>query len=419
MSQHRTFRRPGVVAVLVAVCLVAIMSIMALAIDGGLLLDQRRDVQAAADSAALAAAAQLWSDWATGQGQDRNGKASATALLTASANGFNNDTVTNTVTVHIPPTSGFATGLAGYAEVLIQYQEKRYFSAMFGSADIPVNGRAVARGKKNSSDIGVLLLNPTAQGALTLSGQTGMSVAGRVVVDSNNSKAAVSSGSAGLTSTVLDVTGGINSSGSSYFHASTINTGAAGTSDFLSGVPTPSTSGLTTQSLSTYSAAAGETLQPGIYVGGITISSKPNVTFAPGTYYLQGGGLTMSGGSSSLTALEVMIYNGANSSGSVGKVTLSGGGAVQMSPPKGGDYAGMAIFQDRTSTQPITLSGGSTWDFKGTVYGAKAHVDVSGGSGARMGSQYVSDTLTLSGSSTFQDIDPRDGYGPKDIRLVE
>lgn len=419
MNQHRTFRRHGVVAVLVAISLVAIMGIVALAIDGGLLLDQRRDVQAAADSAALAAASQLWADWGTNQGLDRNGKASATALLTASANGFNNDRVTNTVTVNIPPTSGFATGLAGYAEVLIQYQEKRYFSAVFGSEDIPVNGRAVARGKKNSSDIGVLLLNPTAQGALTISGQTGMTVDGRVVIDSNHSKAGVSSGSAGLTSTVLDVTGGINSSGSSYFHAGTINTNAAAVTDFLSNVPAPSTSGMTTQSLSTYSAAAGETLQPGIYVGGITISSKPNVTFAPGNYYLQGGGLTMSGGSSSLTALQVMIYNGANSSGSVGKITLSGGGAVHMTPPSGGDYAGMAIFQDRTSTQPITLSGGSTWDFKGTVYGAKAHVDVSGGSGARMGSQYISDTLTLSGSSTFQDIDPKDGYGPKDIRLVE
>jgi hypothetical protein len=303
--------------------------------------------------------------------------------------------------------------------VLIRYNEKRYFSAIFGSDDIPVQGRAVARGKKNSSDIGVLLLNPNAQGALTLSGQTGMTVDGRVVVDSNNSKAAVSSGSAGLTSTVLDVTGGINSSGSSYFHAGTINSGATAVTDFLSGVAEPSTTGMTTQSLTTYSAAAGETLQPGVYVGGITISSKPNVTFAPGTYYLQGGGLTMSGGTSGLTALQVMIYNGANSSGSVGKITLSGGGAVHMTPPSGGEYAGMAIFQDRTSTQPITLSGGSNWDFKGTVYAAKAHVDVSGGSGARMGSQYISDTLTLSGSSTFQDIDPQYGYGPKDIRLVE
>jgi hypothetical protein len=36
-----------------------------------------------------------------------------------------------------------------------------------------------------------------------------------------------------------------------------------------------------------------------------------------------------------------------------------------------------------------------------------------------MGSQYISDTITLSGSSTFQDINPDNGYGPRDIRLAE
>jgi hypothetical protein len=398
---------------------VAILAVVALTIDSGLLDDQRRNVQAAADAAALAAAEQLWTDWAANQGQDKNGKSRDTAILTAAANGFNNDKKTNTVTINIPPSSGLATGQAGYAEVSIEYEQRRYFSAIFGADDIPVRGRAVARGKKNTSDVGVLLLNPGAQGALTISGQAGMVVDGKVIVNSNNSKSAVSSGSAGLTCNELDIGGGLNSSGSSYLTAPTIKTGAAPTPDFLSGVPAPDTSGMTIRSISTYSAASGETLQPGIYVGGITISSKPNVTLAPGTYYLQGGGFTMSGGSSSLTALEVLIYNGANSAGSVGKVTLSGGGAVTMSPPSSGDCAGMAIFQDRTSAQPVTLSGGSNWDFKGTVYAAKAPVTVSGGSGARMGSQYISDTLNLSGSSTFKDINPQDGWGPKDIRLVE
>ena len=248
-----------------------------------------------------------------------------------------------------------------------------------------------------------------------------MKVDGRVIVDSNHTKAAVSSGSAGLTSTEMDITGGYSSSGSSYFHASpgSVQTGRASTADFLSDVPVPDKSSLTVRSTSIYSATSGETLQPGVYQGGIKISSQPNVTFAPGIYYLEGGGLTMSGGSSSLTAKEVMIYNGASSTGSTGKITLSGGGAVTMTPPTGGNYAGMAIFQDRTATSDVTLSGGSNWDFTGTVYAAAAHVDVSGGSGGSMGSQYISDTLTLSGPSTFQDINPDGGYGPKEIKLVE
>jgi len=90
-----------------------------------------------------------------------------------------------------------------------------------------------------------------------------------------------------------------------------------------------------------------------------------------------------------------------------------------MTPPQSGPYAGMAIFQDRTSTQTVTLSGGSTWSFSGTVYAAKANVTVSGGSGAQMGSQYIADTLTISGSSTFQGINPAQGYSQRDIRLTE
>ena len=90
-----------------------------------------------------------------------------------------------------------------------------------------------------------------------------------------------------------------------------------------------------------------------------------------------------------------------------------------MTPPSGGTYSGMALFQDRASTQKVTLSGGSNWAFTGTVYARSAHVDLSGGSGGQVGSQYVSDTLNLSGSSTFANIDPGEGHGTEGIFLVE
>ena len=413
-------KRRGVVAVLVAVCLVALLSIAAIAIDGGVLLEDRRSVQAAADAAALAAANQLYNDWATNKGIDKYGKAADSAFLTASANGYNNDGLTSVVTVKIPPTSGSFVGNNGYAEVTITYNQKRGFSAIFGSGDVPVQGRAVARGKKNNSDIGLLVLNSGAPGALTINGSAGMTVDGRVIVDSSDPKAAVSSGNAGLKSTGMSITGGYTSSGTSSFSANpgTVKTGQTAATDFLSDVPVPDKSGMTVRSTSVYNATPGETLQPGVYQGGIKISGQASVTFAPGTYYLEGGGLSMTSSLSSLTAKEVMIYNAPDSSGTTGNVTLSGGG-VTMTPPTSGDYAGMSIFQDRSATAKITLTGGSNWDFIGAVYGASAHVHVTGGSGGSMGSQYISDTLTLSGTSTFDDINPDDGYAPKDIRLVE
>jgi hypothetical protein len=410
------------------------MGVVAIALDGGLLVDNRRQVQAAADAAALAAAGDLYANWSSNQGLDTSGTGSASALSNAAANGYANDGTSSVVTVTFSPgkyQAGPNAGKAipaGYAEVIIKYNQPRGFSRLFGSGDLPVVARAVARGCRKASTIGVLLLNPTAQGSLTITGSAGMKVDGGVIVDSNHTKAAVSSGSAGLTSYTMDITGNYSSSSTSYFSASPLRTGVAATPDFLADVPVPDPSKIndqgnpgtmTVRSNSIYSATSGEVLQPGRYVGGIKISSQPNVKFAPGIYYLEGGGLTMSGGSSSFTANGVMFYNAPGANGTTGKITVSGGGTVVQSPITTGTYYGMSIFQDRSSTQPITLSGGSGWNFTGTVYAAKAQLVVSGGSGATMGSQFVADTMTLSGSSTFNDIDPGKGYRPRDIRLTE
>src|SRR5262249_20862484 len=144
-NKSKTNSRRGAVAPFVALCLIALMSIVAIAIDGGMLLDRRRGCQAAADAAALAAAADLYYNWEANSGSDPKGDAKTAALANASANGFNNDGVSSIVTVNIPPTSGNFAGQAGYVEVIIQYNLPRGFSGVLGSGDMPVKARAVAR----------------------------------------------------------------------------------------------------------------------------------------------------------------------------------------------------------------------------------------------------------------------------------
>ena len=71
--------RRGNVTVLVAVCLTGILGVTAIAVDGGLLLANRRAAQAAADAGALAAAIQTFTDWpsqtSVQQGLDPSGTA--------------------------------------------------------------------------------------------------------------------------------------------------------------------------------------------------------------------------------------------------------------------------------------------------------------------------------------------------------
>ena len=48
--KRKSKNRRGIVAVLVALSLVAILGVTAIALDGGMLLQERRDVQATADA---------------------------------------------------------------------------------------------------------------------------------------------------------------------------------------------------------------------------------------------------------------------------------------------------------------------------------------------------------------------------------
>src|SRR5437016_4623057 len=106
-------RRGGVVLPLLVVSLAVLLGIVALVMDGGRLLDERRHAQAAADAAALAAAADLYANYTSYQGTDPSGSAKAAALASALSNSF----ASGAVTVNIPPQSGTFAGQAGYVEI--------------------------------------------------------------------------------------------------------------------------------------------------------------------------------------------------------------------------------------------------------------------------------------------------------------
>src|SRR4051794_16844998 len=85
-------RRRAMVVVAVAVSLMAILGVVALSLDGGMLMDKRRQANCAADAAALAAADDMYARWWQSsyalRGLDSTGTAKAAALATASANGY-------------------------------------------------------------------------------------------------------------------------------------------------------------------------------------------------------------------------------------------------------------------------------------------------------------------------------------------
>src|SRR5437763_1432711 len=138
MLRTNTTRRGGNVAAVTAVCLIGILGVTALTMDGGLLMDKRRQVQAAADAAALAGASDLYYNWFSyyGKQDTPTQTAKAAALAEAKANGFENGVNGVTVDVRILPTTGPFAGKDGHVEVVISSSQKRFFSRLWGSDDI-------------------------------------------------------------------------------------------------------------------------------------------------------------------------------------------------------------------------------------------------------------------------------------------
>jgi hypothetical protein len=391
--------RRGAVTIFVTICLVVLLSIVALAIDGGTLLNERRHAQATADAAALAGAADLFANYWTNSGADPSGSAKKSALTTAADNGYNNDGVTSVVTVNIPPTSGDYIGKAGYVEVIVQYNQGRSFSNIFSSGTMPVRARAVALGAPIAADVGILVLDPTGKGALGTNGSGTTTVSGTpVVVDSNSPTAAIGAGGGTLVAPEFDITGGFTTTGGASF-SGTMNLGRRPMPDPLSWLPVPNPSTMTVQQTHQTQYTQGTTtLYPGVYTGGISASGSASIILMPGIYYMDGGGFGFSG-QGSLTGNGVMIYN-APKNGNTGGISVTGNGSINLSGPTSGIYQGVTFFQDRSSTVTGTVSGtGAGTNITGTFYFAGALLNVSGSGGvSNLGSQYISYDLGISGN---------------------
>jgi len=420
-------RRRGNVVVAAAVSLVTLLACVSLSVDGGMLQDKRRHVQAASDAAAMAAAGDLYYNWAIEKGADVNGTARALALETAKRNGFEHGVNGTTVEVSIPPTSGPNVGKKAYAEVIIKCDHARYFSKIFGSTEpVPIRARAVGRGRKSTNGNAILCLDPDDKSALNAGGNGTIGVTGsNVQVNSNNTEAAITNGNGTFGSPTLNVTGGFTGGG----FVGPINTGTEPIPDPLAYLPPPDPSKMQVQSTKKWQKTHNHwTLKPGLYYGGVSITSDASVFLEPGIYYMKGGGFSWSG-KGSLVGYEVMIYNDPLSNSDV--IDLTGQGNCVLTPMKTGPYQGITIWQRRDSTNTIKITGSDAidpatgvdakMDIKGTFYAAGGSLDISGnGSGDFIGSQYIADTMIVMGNGQFSiDWTPVDTPGIRDVALVE
>ncbi len=394
-----------------AFSLIALCALVGLAADTGYFFDYKRKMQTAADAAALAGAEQLR--------RVGNGQIVSAADAAAASNGFTNNVSGTSIAVHIPPSSGYYTSDGSYVEAIITQTRPTLFMGILGLQSAKVSARAVA-GVQDSPNC-IYTLGQTGTGLAINGSGSSLSAACGIVVNSS-----LNAGSGAVFGTSVAIAGTYSGSCSSS-DPSGCRTGVPPQPDPLAKVAEPQVSGCDFGVPTPVNVSGGvATLNPGVYCDGISIGSGASVTFQPGVYILNGGGLSVSG-NSTIQGTGVTFYNTAQGNHSYAPVTLTGGTLGFLSAPTSGPTEGMLFFQDRTITPKSNqstnvIAGSSNLNFNGTFYFPTTNLTFSGG--GQVATNYtifVAKTIVVGGNTTlsanFSSL--QDGNPIKKITLAE
>ncbi len=368
-----------------------LLAFAGLAVDVGQFWSARRQMQTAADAAALAGAMAL----------RRSLSPSAAADAVTTTNGFTDGTNNVTVTVNNPPASGVYAGNANYVEVIVSQPQPTYFMRALGYSSIPVATRSVASSVNGPACL--YALDPTASGAITVAGSSATTLTCGAIDDSSASSALNSNGGGTLVASNIGVNGGYSGSG----FTPTPVTGVAPAPDPLSYLQPPTVGACDqTSPLTPGNSKGANDVWPGTYCGGINIQGNNPVLFHPGVYIVMNG-IHVTASKPNFSGTGVMFYNTQKlPSYPYGPIVLGGSNTTNLSAPTSGPYEGILFFQDRSipvgsNGSKITGAAGSTFD--GTIYFSTTSVEYGGNSSSAGYTIIVADTLKIDGGSTLSD----------------
>lgn len=375
--------------IIAALVLPAAIGLAALAVEGGLWYADRHELRSMADAAAIAAA------WARRDGEDEE-SAAADGLEDL---GFDPDT--DSIEVNSAPSQGNYLGDDDAIEVIIRRERPLMLSTLFLDGDtITIMNRAVARMSTRSAYC-VLALDPSASGAITVQGTASVDLQGcGVNANSTAADALDMVGNAALSADWAQVSGGIETSNNADLTTDTAPEENQSTrTDPFADLPDPP-SGSCDYGAMTIGGTT--TLSAGRYCGNLRFNSGANVTLNAGTYIIDAGTFRVNGGATVTGTNVTIILTGSGTSYST--MTINGGATLNLTAPSTGDYAGIAIMQDRNapSGNNNTMNGGSTMNIQGAMYFPAGDLDFTGGNAVGGGcTRIVARTVTFSGNATM------------------
>src|ERR1017187_1116845 len=224
-------KQRGQILVIMTGGLFVLIGFLGLAFDLGNVRNSKRQMQNAADAAAVAAAQAL------GNGGDYN----AAAQQAAAQNGFTSGqrTAISSYPVSITtatPSGGSYSGNAQALQVTISQLQQTYFLRVLGINSLAVTTGAV--GLARSGTACIYSLDPASNGAFSMNGNITVNSSCGILVDSNSSSGLTVNGNINITDTFTGVVGNFSANGNVAFTPSP-NAGIAAFADPLAGLAAP------------------------------------------------------------------------------------------------------------------------------------------------------------------------------------
>ena len=376
----------GQALIIIALALAGLVGIAGLVIDGGNAFQDKQKAQNAADSAALASA----------HARITGGDLVGAAMASAAENGYNNDGVTNIISLYSPPKDGPHEGDIEYIQVIIRSTVTTTLARVVGTNEIVNTVQAIARTK--APEIGPLLngqavvsLAPESNCfnrlAFWIHGEATLDITGGgVFVNSDNQACALKQQGSG--SIRLEEGYGINVVGNAnvqklHLFTPDITPGAMP-------IPYPP-----------------PFFMPKVGCGGDAEVSEDGTSMSPGSWgddFPPPGVTTLGGG-------VYCLSNGMHVTGHLeghnvvfkvtgGEVRFSSGADILLDAPNGGPNAGLLIYLPMENRSRVVLNGGAGSSIQGTILAPASPILIKGLDSKRgFHSQIIGYTIEADGTS--------------------
>lgn len=351
----------------------------------------QRQLQRMADTAAIAGA--------LANSQGKSAKTGATAALGK----INLVKMSQSPVIETPPSSGAYTKDGTAIRVILATSKPLPFSSLFLKNGPLIKAQATAA-FINSGQYCVLSFENSAAG-ITMQGGTSVTMGCGMATNSNASIAVTTGGQSTVSVSQVAAVGGLKSS-VNYAPGTILLPHSKAWQDPLASLPNPTKPSqcnkptqLSVQPNTTVNVSA-----PGGVACFTSMNLKGNVTFAPGTYYINGGSLSIAANAVVKGSGVTFILKDFSGNSST-TVDISGSASVNLTAPTSGTYGGILFYQPPTapSNGKNTISGNTNSKLEGAVYLPNQQVTFAGTTGMDTKClQIVARTVAFSGASTIQ-----------------